>query len=121
MSTKFLTVQERVTVRAINAHSGIFKTRGVMQKYLAAALNAPVTVRENAGEGGAWGMAVLAMYALSGKHKALEAYLDEDVFADEKPSPCRPNPRWLRALPPICSATSRDSKSFKPPSLPSKK
>jgi sugar (pentulose or hexulose) kinase len=88
-----LTVQERVAVRAINAHGGIFKTRGVMQKYLAAAINAPVTVRENAGEGGAWGMAVLAMYALTGKNKPLEAYLDEDVFADEKTLTVQPEPQ----------------------------
>jgi sugar (pentulose or hexulose) kinase len=87
-----LTTQEGVPVRSLNAHGGIFKTRGVMQKYLAAAINAPVTVSENAGEGGAWGMAVLAMYALTGKDKPLEAYLDENVFADEKTLTVQPEP-----------------------------
>lgn len=73
---------EGVKVDKILGHGGLFKTKGVGQKILAAAMNAPVSVMETAGEGGAWGMAVLASYM---KNKAegetLEDYLNSKVFA----------------------------------------
>ena len=53
-------------------HGGLFKTPVVGQRILAAALNAPVTVMETAGEGGPWGMAVLAAYMLEQGRKALQ-------------------------------------------------
>ena len=59
-----------------------FKTEKVAQSYLAAALNAPVTVMKTAGEGGAWGIAVLANYLINKNGKTLEEYLENDVFAD---------------------------------------
>ncbi|NLL78248.1 MAG: FGGY-family carbohydrate kinase [Clostridiales bacterium] len=73
---------EGVKVDKILGHGGLFKTKGVGQKILAAAMNAPVSVMETAGEGGAWGMAVLASYM---KNKAdgetLDDYLNHKVFA----------------------------------------
>ncbi len=73
---------EGVKVDKILGHGGLFKTKGVGQKILAAAMNAPVSVMETAGEGGAWGMAVLASYM---KNKAegetLDDYLNNKVFA----------------------------------------
>ena len=62
-------------------HGGLFKTPVVGQKYLAAATNSPVWVMETAGEGGPYGMAVLAAY-LKNNEKALEDFLNESIFAD---------------------------------------
>jgi sugar (pentulose or hexulose) kinase len=75
--------REGVKVEKIYAHGGLFKTEGVAQKYLAAALNTPVSVMETAGEGGAWGMALLAMFALKGG-KDLSAYLQNEIFVGAK-------------------------------------
>jgi sugar (pentulose or hexulose) kinase len=76
--------QEQVKIDQILGHGGFFKTKEVGQKIMAAAMNVPVSVMETAGEGGAWGIAVLAAYML---HKAanepLEAYLSDKVFAGE--------------------------------------
>ena len=52
--------EEGVVIDALRAHGGIFRTAGVAQRFCAAAVGAPVVVGETAGEGGAWGMAVLA-------------------------------------------------------------
>ena len=75
---------ENVEIDSILGHGGYFKTKGVGQKLLAAAMNTPVSVMETAGEGGAWGMAVLAQYMVLGADQALEDYLDSRVFADMK-------------------------------------
>ncbi len=76
--------QEKVKIDQILGHGGFFKTKEVGQKMMAAAMNVPVSVMETAGEGGAWGIALLASYML---HKAanepLEAYLSDKVFAGE--------------------------------------
>lgn len=75
--------EEGVKVDVIFAHGGLFKTEKVGQKILAAALNTPVSVMKTAGEGGAWGIAVLAAYMLWKKDKeTLTQYLEEKVFAD---------------------------------------
>ena len=74
--------EEGVKVDSITGHGGLFKTKGVGQKILAAALNAPVSVMETAGEGGAWGMAILASYrADRADGESLADYLDNKVFA----------------------------------------
>lgn len=77
--------EEKVEADKIYGHGGLFKTKGVGQGILAAAMNTPVSVMETAGEGGAWGIAVLASYMI---HKAegetLEDYLDHKVFAGQK-------------------------------------
>ncbi len=74
--------QECVKVDEIFGHGGLFKTKGVGQKLLAAAINAPVSVMETAGEGGAWGIALLAAYMLhKEQNETLEAYLNQKVFS----------------------------------------
>lgn len=75
--------KENVKVDTIYGHGGLFKTKGVGQGILAAAMDAPVTVMDTAGEGGPWGMAVLASYMVNGNGKTLEAYLSENVFAGQ--------------------------------------
>ena len=79
--------EEQVELDAMFAHGGLFKTEGVAQRLLAAALGAPVAVGRTAGEGGAWGIAVLAAYRASAAGAAapgqdLGAYLGAEVFAD---------------------------------------
>lgn len=73
--------KEKIKIEKYYAHGGLFKTEGICQKYLAAALNTPVAVMTTAGEGGAWGMAVLAGYALN-SDIPLEQYLESKIFAD---------------------------------------
>jgi sugar (pentulose or hexulose) kinase len=63
------------------AHGGMFKTAGVAQRLLAAAVDAPVAVGETAAEGGAWGIAVLAAYLGAAGEQDLPTYLAERVFA----------------------------------------
>ena len=77
--------EEQVKVDCIYGHGGLFKTKGVGQSILAAAMNAPVAVMETAGEGGAWGIALLALYMI-GKDggETLDAYLNNRIFAGEK-------------------------------------
>ena len=59
-----LTEKENVKVDKLLGHGGLFKTKGVGQQLMAGALNVPVAVMESAGEGGAWGIALLAAYML---------------------------------------------------------
>lgn len=76
---------QNVALDAAVAHGGLFRTGGVAQRVLAAALGAPVAVGETAGEGGAWGAAVLAAYrgaVAAGEARTLPDWLDETVFAD---------------------------------------
>lgn len=77
--------EENVKVDRIYGHGGLFKTKGVAQKILAAVVNAPVAVMETAGEGGPWGMAILASYMVHKKEKeTLEQYLKENVFVNSQ-------------------------------------
>jgi sugar (pentulose or hexulose) kinase len=79
-----LFVQEQVKIDQVLGHGGFFKTKEVGQKIMAAAMNVPVSVMETAGEGGAWGIALLASYMLrKAKNEPLEAYLSNRVFAGE--------------------------------------
>ena len=73
--------KEQVKVSKMNAHGGLFKTSGVAQQMLSAAIDAPISVASGASEGGAWGMAILASYAVS-DHDDLSEYLRSVVFAD---------------------------------------
>lgn len=78
-----LTKEENVAIDRILAHGGLFKTPLVVQKIVAAAMNTPVSVMSTAGEGGAWGMAILASYMLNKDQKeSLEDFLDQKVFKD---------------------------------------
>ena len=71
---------EGVEIDRMYAHGGMFRTAGVAQRFLAAALDAPVGVAESASEGGAWGVAVLAAFTAHGGGD-LAAFLDDEVFA----------------------------------------
>ncbi len=83
--------QEQVKIDQILGHGGFFKTKEVGQKMMAAAMNVPVSVMETAGEGGAWGIALLASYMLNkSNNEPLEAYLSDKVFAGEKGSTIAP-------------------------------
>ena len=86
--------QEQVEIDQILGHGGFFKTEGVGQRMMAAAMNVPVSVMETAGEGGAWGIALLAAYmARRSDQEPLEAYLAEKVFAGEKATTLAPDAR----------------------------
>ncbi len=74
--------EENVQVDSMLGHGGLFKTKGVGQRFMAAAMNAPVAVMETAGEGGAWGIALLAAYMSDESGMALDAYLEQRVFDD---------------------------------------
>lgn len=76
--------KENVEIRSMTGHGGLFKTPKVGQSYMAAAIGAPVTCMETAGEGGAYGIALLAAYRYEGKEMTLEEYLDKKVFNDAK-------------------------------------
>jgi len=84
--------QEHVKIDQVLGHGGFFKTKEVGQKIMAAAMNVPVSVMQTAGEGGAWGIALLASYMI---HKAtnepLEAYLSNRVFAGENGTTIAPD------------------------------
>jgi sugar (pentulose or hexulose) kinase len=86
--------QEKVKIDQLLGHGGFFKTKGVGQKVMAAAMNVPVSVMETASEGGAWGIALLASYMLHKSTKeSLEAWLSSKVFADENGMTIDPDPR----------------------------
>jgi len=75
---------EKIKVDRITGHGGLFKTKGVGQRVLAAALNSPISVMDTAGEGGAWGMALLAAYLVNNNEKLnLADFLDKKVFAGD--------------------------------------
>ena len=77
--------EEQVAIDSLTGHGGLFKTPEVGQRYLAAACNAPVTCMETAGEGGPYGMALLAAYTIhKGEGERLEDYLNAHVFAGSK-------------------------------------
>lgn len=74
--------EENIKVDRITGHGGLFKTKGVGQRVLAAALNSPISVMETAGEGGAWGIALLGSYMVNNSSDmSLADYLDEHVFS----------------------------------------
>ena len=90
---------EGVRLDSLFAHGGLFKTPGVAQQILADSLNIPVSVGDTAGEGGAWGIAVLARYraVLAGDETtpALPEYLSERVFAGASVSTLEPTPEGV--------------------------
>ncbi|MGA7213002.1 MAG: FGGY-family carbohydrate kinase [Terrimicrobiaceae bacterium] len=86
--------QEQVKIDKVLGHGGFFKTEEVGQKIMAAAMNVPVSVMETAGEGGAWGIALLAAYILhKEENEPLEAYLSNKVFAGGNSTTIAPDPR----------------------------
>ena len=82
MGNDILFNEEKVKVERITGHGGLFKTRGVGQRVLAAAINSPISVMETAGEGGAWGIALLGAYLVNNSEaKPLSGWLEDCVFA----------------------------------------
>ncbi len=78
-----LTENEQVAIDSILAHGGLFKTPVVGQRIVAAAMNVPITVMSTAGEGGAWGMALLASYMINkDQEERLDDFLEQKVFKD---------------------------------------
>lgn len=86
--------QEGVKVDRITGHGGLFKTKGVGQSILAAALDTPVSVMETAGEGGAWGIALLASYMLHKEEgETLDSFLENKVFGGNAGTSMDPDPK----------------------------
>ena len=76
--------EEKIKVDRITGHGGLFKTKGVGQRILAAAINSPISVMETAGEGGAWGIALLGSYLVNNEKKqSLADFLEDKVFAGD--------------------------------------
>ncbi|MEC0168348.1 FGGY-family carbohydrate kinase [Paenibacillus graminis] len=87
-----LTKKENVAIDSILAHGGLFKTPMVGQRMVAAALNVPVSVMATAGEGGAWGMAILAAYMTNkGQQEPLDDFLEDKVFKDAEGQEIHPD------------------------------
>jgi sugar (pentulose or hexulose) kinase len=85
--------KERVKIDQVLGHGGFFKTKEVGQRIMAAAMSVPVAVMESAGEGGAWGIALLASYMLHrAANETLEAFLSKKVFAGENSATILPDP-----------------------------
>ena len=82
-------VEEGVAIDSLTGHGGLFKTPVVGQKYMAAACGASVTCMETAGEGGPYGMALLAAY-MDRREESLEEFLSRDVFASAKSTTLHP-------------------------------
>lgn len=92
MGFDILSNEEGVKIDMIYGHGGLFKTKGVCQNILAAALNTPVSVMETAGEGGAWGMAILASYMVhKDNNQSLENFLSTNVFKGNIGTSLSPN------------------------------
>ncbi len=106
-----LTAKEKVRIDKLYGHGGFFKTPGVGQRMLSAAVGVPVSVMETAGEGGPFGMAILAFYLAEREDgQSLEDFLDERVFMDCRTATLMADPadiegfnaflaRYTRALP----------------------
>ncbi|MDF2674300.1 MAG: ATPase, partial [Clostridiales bacterium] len=85
--------KESVNVDEILGHGGFFKTKDVGQKIMAAAFNVPVSIMETAGEGGAWGIALLASYMINRtENESLEDFLKQKVFAGKQGKSIAPDP-----------------------------
>ncbi len=85
--------EEGVAIDSLTGHGGLFKTPVVGQSYMAAACNAPVTCMETAGEGGPYGMALLASFLMNKEEgERLEDFLSKRVFAGASGSTVQPDP-----------------------------
>ncbi|WP_410768870.1 xylulokinase [Fontibacillus sp. BL9] len=88
-----LTKEENVAIDSILGHGGLFKTPVVGQKMMAASMNVPVSVMSTAGEGGAWGMAILASFMMNkDPEESLDSFLDHKVFKDVEGQEIHPDP-----------------------------
>lgn len=88
--------EEQIRTDVLIAQGGLFKTPGIAQQVLANALNTSITVMSTAGEGGAWGMAVLAIFAKNrNDHQSLEDFLEQEVFARPESTTLIPEPEGV--------------------------
>ncbi|MBE6588561.1 MAG: ATPase [Ruminococcaceae bacterium] len=90
--------REQVNAKVFLAHGGLFKVKGVAQQILADALHTPVAVMKTAGEGGAWGMALLASYMINGKDATLGEWLGDSVFGSMKAECISPDEEGMRGF-----------------------
>lgn len=91
--------EEHVKIDRMFGHGGLYKTPGVGQKVTAAAMNSPVSVMETAGEGGAWGIAVLASFMVrKAPGETLEQYLENRVFAGAEGVTLDPDPADVKGF-----------------------
>ena len=91
--------EEEVAIDRITGHGGLFKTKGFGQKILAAAMDATVSVMKTAGEGGAWGIALLASYMVNkDAGEALEDYLQNKVFGGDEGEKMDPDPEDVKGF-----------------------
>ncbi|TNH00813.1 ATPase [Testudinibacter sp. TR-2022] len=90
-----LTKKENVEIEKIFAHGGLFKSKDIAQRILAAALNVPVALLETASEGGAWGIALLAAYTQQ-TQLSLTGYLDQIIFSNTEDNVANPDAEWVR-------------------------
>lgn len=91
--------EEGVKLDKMLGHGGLFKTENVAQKMMAAAVNAPVAVMKTAGEGGAWGIALLASYNLNKKEgQSLEKFLKEKIFKNQSEKIIKPDPKDVKGF-----------------------
>jgi sugar (pentulose or hexulose) kinase len=99
LGMNILTEKEQVRLDSLLGHGGLFKTREVGQKLMAGALNVPVAVMESAGEGGAWGIALLAAY-MAGRDdgETLERFLAKRVFAGTAGERVEPDPQDVQGF-----------------------
>lgn len=98
-----LTKEEGVTLDQVVGHGGLYKTKGVGQAFTAAAMNTPVAVLETAGEGGAWGIALLASYmyekvTLQEERITLDEFLNTKVFVGQEGSIMEPDPEDVKGF-----------------------
>lgn len=91
--------EEKVAVDRITGHGGLFKTKGVGQSILAGAMDATVSVMKTAGEGGAWGIALLASYMIQkDAGETLEDYLQQKVFGGDEGEKMDPDPEDVKGF-----------------------
>ena len=94
-----LTEEEGTTISGLVGHGGLFKTAVTGQKLMAGAMNIPVTVMDSAGEGGAWGIALLAAYAAcKEENETLESYLNNKVFSGSAMRTIHPDPEDVKGF-----------------------
>jgi sugar (pentulose or hexulose) kinase len=96
-----LTKEENARIDSLLGHGGLFKTKDVGQRFMAAVFNAPVGVMESAGEGGAWGIALLAAFMrafIREGSETLEKFLAEKVFAGKTGAHIEPDPKDVESF-----------------------
>ena len=96
---EILTEGEGIKLSKLLGHGGLFKTEFVGQKLMAGALNIPVAVMESAGEGGAWGISLLAAFtACREEGETLEEYLENKVFSHSDVKTVEPDPADVKGF-----------------------